>query len=329
VRAAVRDTYGPPEVVGVRELPNPEPGPGDVLVRVTAASVNRADLDALYPRWPILRLFYGVRRPRLPWVGLDAAGVVERVGEGVARIAPGDRVFADLYAFGQKAFANLVVAPERAWLPIPEGMDDETAATIPHSAVLAVQGLRLGDGTTPRPGDRVLIDGGSGNVGPFAIQVAKALGAEVTATASGPKLDFVRELGADHALDYRAVDYTRGGRRFDWILDVDSHHSLWDARRALRKGGVYVTLGGTMRRIGAALVLGPVVSRATGRRMGLLTRWRPFAPESVETIARLHAEGRLRAAVDSRYPLAQVADALRRVDDGQARGKVIVLPGAG
>ena len=327
MRAAIRDRYGPPEVVHLRELPDPEPGPGDVLVRVTAASVNRADLDGLYPRWAILRLFYGIRRPRSPMVGLDAAGVVERVGDGVTRFRPGDRVFADLYGFGQDAFAERVAAPERAWLPIPDGMDDETAATLPHSAVLAVQGLRLRDGRTPGPGDHVLIDGASGNVGPFAIQVAKALGAEVTGTCSRSKMDFVRELGADHVIDYAAEDYTRGGRRYDWILDVDSHHPILDCRRALRRGGVYLTLGGSMRRIAAAVLVGPVVSLATGRRLGLVLWWKPFDARDVETIVRLHAEGRLAPAIDSRFRLDQTAEALRRVDDGLARGKVLILPG--
>jgi NADPH:quinone reductase-like Zn-dependent oxidoreductase len=326
VRAAVRDRYGSPDVVEVRDMPDPEPGPGEVLVRVTVASVNRADLDGLYPRWPILRLVYGVRRPRVPWIGLDAAGVVERVGEGVSRFAPGDRVFSDLYGFGQKAFAELVAAPERAWLPIPEGMDDETAATLPHSGVLAVQGLRR-RGATPGQGDHVLIDGASGNVGPFAIQVAKALGAEVTGTASPSKLEFVRSLGADHAIDYTSTDYTRGGTRYDWILDVDSHHSILDARRALRKGGVYQTLGGTMRRIGASLTVGPVVSLATGRRMGLMLAWKPFEPASIDALAKLHSEGRLRAPIDSRHPLEHAAEAIRRVDDGKAMGKVLIIPG--
>jgi NADPH:quinone reductase-like Zn-dependent oxidoreductase len=326
VRAAVRDRYGSPDVVEVRDMPDPEPGPGEVLVRVTVASVNRADLDGLYPRWPILRLFFGIRRPRVPWIGLDAAGVVERVGDGVTRFQPGDRVFSDLYNFGQKAFAELVAAPEKAWLPIPEAMDDETAAALPHSAVLAVQGLRR-RGETPGPGDHVLVDGASGNVGPFAVQVAKALGAEVTGTASPAKLEFVRGLGADHVIDYTAVDYTRQGVRYDWILDVDSHHSILDARRALRKGGVYQTLGGTMRRIGASLTVGPVVSLATGRRMGLMLAWKPFEPGSIEELVRLHAAGALRAPIDSRYPLEEAAEAIRRVDQGKALGKVLIIPG--
>lgn len=328
MRAAVRDRYGSPDVIEVREMPDPEPGPGDVLVRVRVASVNRADLDGLYPRWAILRLFLGVRRPRVPWLGLDAVGVVERVGEGVTRFTPGDRVFADLSSFGQMAFSELVAAPERAWLPVPEGMDDETAATLPHSGVLAVQGLRRG-GDRPGPGDHVLIDGASGNVGPFAVQVARALGAEVTGTASPAKLDFVRSFGADHVIDYTSTDYTRGGPRYDWILDVDSHHSILDVRRALRKGGVYQTLGGTLPRMAASLTVGPVASLATGRRMGMMLGWKPFEAAAVEELARLHAEGRLRAAIDSRYPLEQAAEAVRRIDDGRALGKVLITVAPG
>jgi NADPH:quinone reductase-like Zn-dependent oxidoreductase len=235
-------------------------------------------------------------------------------------------VFGDLFGYGQRAFAELVAAPERAFEPIPDGMDDETAATLPHSAILAVQGLRLRGGRTPGPGDHVLVDGASGNVGPFAIQVARSLGAEVTGTCSAAKVDFVRDLGADHVIDYAVEDYTRGGRRYDWILDVDSHHAILDARRALRRGGVYLTLGGSLRRIAAALVAGPVISAATRRTLGLVTWWKPFDPRDVAVLGRLHAEGRLHAAIDSRHPLEDAAAALRRVDDGLARGKVLLLP---
>ena len=210
-------------------------GPEDdeVLVRVHVASVNRADLDGIEPRPSFVRLFIGLRAPRNHRVGLDMAGVVEAVGAGVTRFQPGDRVFGDLYPFGQGAFAEYVCAPERAFLPIPAGMSFEDAATLPHSAILAIQGLRLRNGRTIEPGDKVLIDGASGNVGPFAVQIAKSMGAEVTGVASTGKLDFVRSLGADHVIDYTPVDYTRTGERYDWIVDTDSHHSILRVRRAL------------------------------------------------------------------------------------------------
>ena len=205
-------------------------------------------------------------------------------------------------------------------------MTFEEASTLPHSAVLAVQGLRLRDGRTVRPGDRVLIDGASGNVGPFAVQIAKSLGAEVTGVARSEKLEFVRALSADHVIDYTTTDYTTSGELYDWILDTDSHHSILAVRRALKPGGVYVTLGGTAWPILAALVGGPIVSRAVGRRMGLLIWWKPFNAPDVRTVTDLIAAGKVKPAIDRRYPLSGVVEALRWVDDGRARGKVIITP---
>jgi NADPH:quinone reductase-like Zn-dependent oxidoreductase len=235
-------------------------------------------------------------------------------------------VFGDMFLFGAGAFAEYVCAPERAFLPIPAGMTFEDAATLPHSANLAVQGLRLRNGRTIKAGDRVLVDGASGNVGPFAVQIAKAMGAEVTGVARTEKLDLVRSLGADHVLDYATTDYTKTGKRYDWIVDTDSHHSLFAVRRALKPGGVYVTLGGTSWPILASIVLAPFISLAVGRRMGLLLWWKPFNPPDVDRVTSLIAAGRVRPVIDRSYPLDQVVDALRWVDEGRARGKVLVIP---
>jgi NADPH:quinone reductase-like Zn-dependent oxidoreductase len=326
MKAARCEHYGPPEVVEVREVPDPTIADDQVLVRVHAASVNRADLDGLKPRPGFVRLFVGIRAPRNHRVGIDMAGVVEAVGPAVTRFKPGDRVFSDLFTQGGGAFAELAVAREKALEPIPDGLSFEDAATLPHSAVLAIQGLRTRSGRTIGPGDRVLIDGASGNVGPFAVQIAKSLGAEVTGVARGDKLDFVRSLGADHVLDYRTVDYTKQGVQYDWIVDTDSHHSLFAVRRALKRGGVYVTLGGTSWPIVAGILVAPFVSWAVGRRMGLMLWWKPFRVEDVRRVTDLIAAGKVKPAIDRRYPLAQVAEALRWVDDGHARGKVIVTP---
>jgi len=326
MQAAQRDRYGPVDVVELRDIPKPTPVDDEVLVRVRAASVNRGDLDGLAPRPQFVRLFIGVRAPRQWGIGLDAAGEVEAVGPGVTRFKPGDRVFGDMFPFGMGSFAEYVSAPERAFLPIPAGMTFDEAATLPHGATLAVQGLRLRNGRTIKAGDRVLIDGASGSVGPFAVQIAKALGAEVTGITRTEKLDFVRSLGADHVLDYTTTDYTKGGVRYDWIVDTDSHHSLFAVRRALVPGGVYVTLGGTSWPILASIVVAPFLSRAVGKRMGLLLWWKPFNPPDVERVLGLIAAGKVRPSIDRRYPLAQVVDALRWVDEGRAAGKVLVIP---
>jgi NADPH:quinone reductase-like Zn-dependent oxidoreductase len=324
MRAAMRDRYGPPEVVEIREVERPTPVGDEVLVRVHTAAINRADLDGIIPRWAFVRLFFGLRAPRVKTVGLDMAGVVEAVGPDATRFAPGDRVFGDMFSFGNTAFADYVCATEGAFLPIPDGMTFDVAATLPHSAVLALQALRNRRGRTIKAGDKVLVNGASGNVGPFAVQIAKAMGAEVTGTARTEKLDFVRSLGADHAIDYTTTDYTRGSERYDWIVDVDSHKPVLAVRRALRRGGVYVTCGGAAMRMLGAVSLGAVIGRATGRSMGLLLWWKPFDPDDVATITKLVAEGKLTPAIDSRYPLDDVVGALRKVNDGRAKGKVLV-----
>jgi len=324
MKAAVRDRYGPPEVVELKEVDRPEPSDDQVLVRVRAASVNRADLDGLTPKPSFARLFMGLRAPRDHSVGIDAAGVVDAVGATVTRFRPGDPVFADMFSFGQGAFAEYVCAGEKAFESIPPGMTFEEAATLPHSAVLALQALRLRNGRTIGPGDRVLIDGASGNVGPFAVQIAKSMGAEVTGVCRTDKMDFVRSLGADHVIDYTTVDYTRTGERYDWIVDTDSHHSIFGVRRALLPKGVYVTLGGSTLSIFGSLLVGPLISMASDKWTGLLLWWKPFNPDDVATLMELIAAGKVKPIIDRRYPLDEVVDALRWVDDGQARGKVVI-----
>ncbi|MDP9269862.1 MAG: NAD(P)-dependent alcohol dehydrogenase [Chloroflexota bacterium] len=324
MKAALQDRYGSPDVVELRDVDVPVPSDDQVLVRVRAASVNRADLDGLTPRPALARLFLGLRAPRNHRTGIDAAGVIESVGPSVTRFRPGDKVFADLFAHGQGAFAEYVCASEKAFEPMPTAMTFEEAATLPHSAILALQGLRLRKGRTIKPGDKVLIVGASGNVGPFAVQIAKSMGTEVTGVCSTEKVDMVRSLGADHVIDYRKVDYTTTGERYDWILDTDSHHSLFQIRRALRPGGAYVTLGGETGRLFQALLLGPLISLVSDRWMGLMIWWKPFKAEDVATLKRLIAAGKLAPVIDRSFPLSEVVEALRLVDEGRATGKVVI-----
>jgi NADPH:quinone reductase-like Zn-dependent oxidoreductase len=326
MKAAWRDRYGGPEVVELREIEKPKPTCDQVLVRVHAASVNRADLDGLRPRWAFVRLFAGFRRPRVHLLGLDVAGVVEAVGETVTRFKVGDRVFADLFNFGSGAFAEYACAPEKAFALIPDDMSFEIAATLPHSAVLALQALRLRNGRTARQGDRVMVVGASGNVGPFCVQIAKSRGAHVTGVSRADKLDFVRSLGAVEVIDYQTIDYTRTGQRYEWIVDVDAHHPLRRWRSVLTPRGVYVGLGGSGGWLLSMLVMQPALKLATGKTMGLMLHWKPFAPDDVEEVTRLVASGAIKPAIDRRFALGQSADALRYVEDGHARGKVLVIP---
>lgn len=324
MQAAIRDRYGPPSVVRVEEVEKPAPGEGEVLVRVKAASVNRADLDSLGPRPGFTRLFMGFRAPRVRRVGIDVAGIVEAVGPGAGRFKPGDEVFADLFNFGQGAFAEYVSAPAKAFESIPRGMSFEDAATLPHSAILALQGLRLRNGRSIQPEDKVLIEGASGNVGPFAVQIAKSMGADVTGVCSTEKVELVRSLGADHVIDYKKVDFTTTGERYAWILSAEARHWLLRYRRALQPNGVYVTLGAPTTRSFFGLLGASLLAKATKNSIGLMLWWKPFNPADVATLAELFAAGKLKPVIDRRYPLSQIVDALRYVEDGRAKGKVII-----
>jgi NADPH:quinone reductase-like Zn-dependent oxidoreductase len=229
-----------------------------------------------------------------------------------------------MFAYGTTGFAEHVCAPEKAFEPMPPSLSFEEAAALPHSAILALQAMRLRKGRTIKPGDRVLIVGASGNVGPFAVQIAKAMGARVTGVASTAKLDLVRSLGADDVLDYSKVNPTRTGERYDWIVDMDSYLSLFGARRALKPGGAYVTLGGGTRTILVALVVGPLISLFSDTWAGLMLWWKPFHPPDVERLTELVAAGQLKPVIDRRCPLTEIVEALRHVDEGRARGKVII-----
>jgi NADPH:quinone reductase-like Zn-dependent oxidoreductase len=323
MKAFVRDRYGPPDVLELAELPTPTVGPGEVLVRLRAASLNQADLDYLYGRPMLTRIATGFRGPKHARLGLDAAGVVEAVGPGVTAFRPGDEVFGDLTQFGYGAFAEYACAAEAAWAPKPASMSFEEAATVPQSGILALQNLRSGRKRV-EPGDRVLVNGASGNVGPFAVQIAKALGAHVTGVCRTSKMDLVRELGADEVIDYTVTDYTRDGRRYDWILDIAGNHSLLEVRRALEPGGAYVLVGGPTRRILAAMVLGPLLSVVGDRTMGIQWGWKPFRQEDIATLDDLVEAGHIHPVIDRRYELSEVPDALRYLESGEARGKIII-----
>jgi NADPH:quinone reductase-like Zn-dependent oxidoreductase len=324
MKIAMRDRYGEPDVVELHEVPTPVPTGDQVLVKVHAASVNRADLDFMRPKWRFVRLFLGVRRPRRRTLGLDAAGTVEAVGPEAKKFRPGDRVFGDMYRFGWNAFAEYVCAPERAFQLIPDELSFEEAATLPHSALLALMSLKPYFGQELRAGDSVMIVGASGNVGPFAVQIAKSRGLVVTGVCRTEKMDFVRSLGADHVLDYTTTDYIKTGP-YDRIIDVDAHRSIFGYRKALRPNGVYGAMGGTGRWI-ASFFLSVLIRRFVrdGRHIGLMPGWRPFYPDDVAAVKELIAHGVIKPQIDRRYPLSEIVTALKDVDEGRVKGKVVI-----
>ncbi|PUB30271.1 NADPH:quinone reductase-like Zn-dependent oxidoreductase [Promicromonospora sp. AC04] len=323
MRAVRRDEYGPVDVLRVATVEPPVPGPGEVVVRVRAASLNMADLDHLLGRPRASRIATGLAHPKNRGVGVDVAGTVEQVGPDVDRPRPGDRVWADLFDLGHGSLADRVCVPASALSPLPDAVSFDDAATVPHSGSLALQSLRALEPI--RPGTNVLINGAGGCVGPFAVQMAKARGAQVAAVDHGDKLDFLRELGADEVIDYTREDVARGDRRFDVVLDIADTRSLLALRRCLAPGGRYVLIAAGVGSFAGTALLGPMVGRATGTRLGTFF-WRPNQRADLDELGGLLASGDVRPRIDSRYGLDDAVEAFRRLESGAARGKVLVVP---
>ena len=313
MKAAVAEEFGGIDRVVVRDVPKPAPGPGEVLVRVRAASMNPLDCKLREGKF---RLVFRVRPPFV--LGFDVAGEVEGVGPGVTRLRPGDAVFGELPRPG--AHAEYVVAGEDHLLPKPGRLSFEEAAAIPAAAMSALQALR--DEARLRAGQHLLVNGAGGGIGTFAVQIAKAWGARVTAVASAGKQELLRELGTDECLDYAGGDFARRDAAFDVILDVVPNRSFPECRRALAPGGTYVTtLPGPGPYLWRALTALPLFG---GRRCRALML-RPKRSD-LEELARLAEAGSLRPVVGEVFPLDAIREAHARMESGHARGKIVVRP---
>jgi NADPH:quinone reductase-like Zn-dependent oxidoreductase len=320
MRAIVQDQYGSPGVLELRDIDQPVVTKDEVLVRVRAAAIHPGDLFFMEGVPYIFRIGYGLRTPRRSVPGFDVAGVVETVGTRVKQLRPGDEVFGN----GKGTCAELVAASEGALAPKPAGLSFEQAAAVPTSAVAALRGIR--DAGRVQAGQKVLINGASGGVGTFAVQIAKALGAEVTGVCSTRNVDLVRSISADHVIDYTREDFTQGGPRYDLILDNVANHSLSDLRRALTPTGTLLPNSGSsegrwfgpLGRTALALVSSPFI-----RRQG-----RPFVAvvkkKDLIDLTQLIDAGKLTPVIDRTYPLIQTPEAMTYVGMGHARGKVVI-----
>lgn len=319
MKAIVHYQYGSPDVLEIREVATPGPGDHDVLIKVMAASVNRSDWEGVIGR-PLYARMGGLRRPRQPGLGTDVAGRVEAVGGAVESFGPGDEVFGDVMYHGGSSFAEYVRVPDTAPLVHkPPTITFAEASTLPQAALIALQGTagRI------KPGDRVLINGAGGGAGAFAVQMAKAAGAQVTGVDNGHKQEFMRSVGADHVLDHTKTDYTKTGS-YDLILDLVCERSMFAIRRAIAPGGRYSVVGGSVRALLSALIIGRLLSTG-GRRMGVLMV-RPNKKDLLR-VADLVATGELRTTIERSYPLEQVPDALRHLGEGRALGKLVIEVG--
>jgi NADPH:quinone reductase-like Zn-dependent oxidoreductase len=316
----VQDEYGGLEVLKVAEVPVPQPGPGEVLVKVRAASINEWD-QGLMRGTPIVNRTSGLRRPRRRTLGSDVAGVVEAVGGSVTRFRPGDAVFGDLSGCGFGAFAQYARATESALTPKPDFLTFEQAAAVPQAGGLALAGLE--NGGPLRPGRRFLMNGGGGGVGTFAIQIAKASGLEVTGVDGPGKLDMMRELGADHVIDFTSEDFTRSGEQYDLILDVVCHRSVADYRHALRPGGRCGVIGGGTGRLVGVAALGQALRLSAGRRVHLVM-YQTNRPTAMDSLVRLMGEGAVKPVIDRVFPLVEGREAMGCYLSGAFAGKIVI-----
>ena len=321
MKAIGRDTYGPPDVLELKDIDKPEIEDGEVLVRVRAAGVDRGawHIMAGLP-YPIRLAGYGLRAPKNPIIGSEVAGVVEAVGKEVTRFRPGDEVF----GIGEGSYAEYARAPEDKLAPKPASLTFEQAAVVAISGSTALQAVR--DHGKVRPGQEVLIIGASGGVGTYAVQIAKAFGAKVTGVCSTAKAEMVRSIGADHVIDYKHEDFAKGNRRYDVILDIGGNSSLSRLRRALASRGTLIItggegggrwFGGTDRQL-RALLLSPFV----GQQLGTFINKENH--EDLLVLKELIESGKLTPVIDRTFPLSEVPEAIRYLEGGHARGKLVI-----
>jgi NADPH:quinone reductase-like Zn-dependent oxidoreductase len=325
VKAAVYRRYGPPEVIRIEEADAPVPGDGEVLIAVRAASINPMDSHLMKGKPAFMRLFFGLAGPKLTRPGVDVAGTVQAIGAGVTRFKPGDAVF----GVCRGSLAELACTAEARLAAKPAQLSFAQAAALPIAGVTALQGLR--DKARLRAGQKVLINGAAGGIGTFAVQIAKAWGAEVTGVCSARNLDLVRRIGADRALDYETEDFTRGSERYDLIFDLVTTHGFSAMRRVLAPDGMVLAAGGpgfdglgVGRWVGR--LLGGVLASRFGRgRMALLSA--KMCVEDLAVLAGMAAKGEVTPVIESCYSLYEAAAAIREVAQGHARGKVVVAMG--
>lgn len=315
MRSVVYDRYGPPEVLRLEEVPEPVPGPGQVLVEVVATSVNLTDWECLVGR-PLYSRIGGLRHPANRTLGSDIAGRVVAVGTEVAGFGEGDEVYGD-NLMSKGGFAEYVVVDESKLAPKPTALTFAQASTIPQAGAIALQGT-AGAG----PGTSVLVNGGGGGSGMFAIQLAKRRGAQVTGVDNARKSEFMRSMGADVVVDYRREDVTRGDEQFDLILDVVASGSVLALRRALRRGGRYRCVGGSVPTLLRVATMGAVAGLATGRRMGLLGV--KEGPAHFAPLGDLCAAGEVAIHIDRTHSLDEVPRALADIGAGRTVGKAVI-----
>lgn len=317
MKAIVYEKYGSPDVIQLKDIEKPTPKDDEVLIKIHAASVNAYDWHFLTADIFLIRLMGGgLLKPKNTRLGADMAGRIETVGKNVKQFQPGDEVFGMV----KGSFAEYTCAPESALALKPVNTSFDEAAAIPMAAITALQGLR--DEGQIRAGQKVLINGASGGVGTFAVQIAKSFGAEVIAVCSTRNLEQARSIGADHVIDYTKEDFTKNGQQYDLVFAANGYHSLSAYKRALTPKGIYIMAGGTMAQIFQSMLMGSMMSETGGRKMSGVSAKR--SQNDLVVIKELFEAGKVKSVIDRRYPLSEAAEALRYLGAGHARGKVVI-----
>lgn len=322
MKAIVYTQYGSPDVLRLEDVEKPMPKDNEVLVKVHAASANPADWHTMRGAPFLARLVNGLFKPRHPRLGADVAGRVEAVGRGVTQFKIGDDVFGCMSLNAMSSFAEYACVTADALVLKPANLTFEQAAAVPLAALTALQGLR--DTGHIQAGQKVLVNGASGGVGTFAVQIAKSYGAEVTGVCSTRNLDMVRSIGADHVIDYTQTDFTANGQHYDQIYCAVGNRSITDYKRALKPQGICVIAGFTnLRRLFEHMLIGPRRSKANGQRVGLMDTM-TVNKKDLEFLKTLLESGKVIPVIDRAYPLRETAEAIRYLETSRARGKVVI-----
>ncbi|MCA6074100.1 NAD(P)-dependent alcohol dehydrogenase [Fulvivirga sedimenti] len=319
MKAFVLTRYGEPEDLTLMDVDKPTPATGQVLVKVMATAINDYDWAMVRGKPDLYRLLFGITKPKSPVPGMELSGIVEAVGDNVTLLKPGDRVYGDISQFGFGTFAEYVCVNEKAFVHIPGGMSFEEAASLSHASMLAYQALydygKIGEGM------KILINGGGGGVGFFGLQLAKLHGAEVTGVDTGDKLLAMKSIGFDYVIDYKREDFTRNGKKYDLIVDTKTTRSSISYLRSLNTNGQYVTVGGYLHRILETVVMNPVISLFSNKRVKLV----PLVPnKDLGIINHLYSQGKLKCMIDGPYSFDKIPWALRYFGEGRHTGKVVI-----
>lgn len=320
MKAIVHEKYGPPDVLRLEKVPKPVPAHDEVLVEIHASAVNSGDWRSVQGKPVLIRLQAGIFKPNKRMIGADMAGRVIEVGASVTQFKVGDEVFGDLSSCGYGAFAEFVAVPESAIYFKPKNLSFLEAAAVPETGAVALYSLvEMGH---VQPGQRVLVVGSSGGIGTFAVQIAKAYGAVVTAVCSMRNIELVRSLGADHVIDYTRMDFTNTGEQWDLIVASAGYHSPKEFKQALSPTGTCVVAGGDLKQLFQMMLAGKRRSEPEGRTLTYLSH-HPVKDELV-TLAALVEEGKLKPVINSVYPLVQVPEAIAEYGKGKSRGKIVI-----